>query len=73
MLGQLRPVMITRQHDIGKALVITQQNIETRHHLLDEIDPSSSASTSVRVVTISIDLVSATMRISRVPSALTRV
>ena len=37
MLGQLRPVMITRQHDIGKALVITQQNIETRHHLLDEI------------------------------------
>ena len=37
MLGQLWPIVIARQHDIGKALIITKQNIETRHHRLDEI------------------------------------
>ena len=37
MLGELRGVMVAGEQDIGKALVVAQQHIEARLHLLDVV------------------------------------
>ncbi len=61
MLVDRRGRVIARQQDIGKRLVVAQQNVKARRKRLMRFASSRSASVSVRVVTNSMAVVAATI------------